>query len=46
MLTMLYWGGAIVVAIVLGAFGLKRAMRPPRRLDSVPWPLTAVCLVW
>jgi len=45
MLTMLYWGGAIVVAIVLGAFGLKRAMRPPRRLDSVPWPLTARAVI-
>jgi hypothetical protein len=42
---MLYWGGAIVGGISLGAFLLKRALRPPRRLASVPWELTARAII-
>jgi hypothetical protein len=42
---MLYWGGAIVGGISLGAFLLKRAFRPPRRLAGVPWELTARAVI-
>ena len=45
MLTMLYWGGGIVAGILLGAFLVKRALRPPRRLASVPWPLTTRAVI-
>ena len=42
---MLYWGGAIVGGISLGAFLLERAFRLPRRLAAVPWELTARAVI-
>jgi predicted acylesterase/phospholipase RssA len=42
---MVYWGGAIVGVISLGAFLLKRAFQLPRRLAPVPWELTARAVV-
>ena len=42
---MLYWGGAIVGSISLGAFLLERAFRLPRRLASVPWELTTRAVI-
>src|SRR5215468_11661341 len=37
---LLYWGGAIGAVSLLGAFGLKRSFRLPRRLPPVPEELT------
>jgi len=41
----LYWGAAVVAAVSLGAFFVKRALRPPRRLPPVPRELTARAVV-
>src|SRR5215468_3133360 len=42
---LLYWGGAIGAVSLLGAFGLKRSFRLPRRLPPVPEELTRQAVI-
>ena len=41
----LYWGGALVGTLSLGAYLLERAFRLPRRLAPVPWELTTRAVI-
>src|SRR5262244_3326048 len=42
---MLYWGGALIGTLSLGAFLFERCFRLPRRLAPVPWELTGRAVI-